>query len=140
VGDGAAILQIGSLKSEYASAEQVEVVFSLLNSTDKPIEYLPWGTALEADLTADVFVIEFEGAELPYVGPIVKRREPVKEDHDILQPGESREVVVNVGRSYDMATPGAYRISWRGDGALAFQLRALPLSTPESIEILKLSE
>ena len=135
--EAAAILKLGSLKKEYSPAEQVDVVFSLQNNSDKPIEYLPWGTALEADLTGDVFAIEFNGAELPYVGPVVKRREPVKEDNDILQPGENREVVVNLARSYDMSSPGSYTIKWRDDGALAYQLRELTLAVPESVEIIR---
>jgi len=121
-------------------AEQVDVVFSLYNNSDKPLEYLPWGTPLEANLTRDVFAIELNGDVLPYVGPVVKRRPPVKEDHDILQPGENREVVVNVASYYDMTAAGSYIINWRDDGALAYQFRDVALAAPGSVEILRNSQ
>ena len=89
----------------------VEILFYLSNNTDQPIEILPWATPLERPLTADVFVVTYNGETLPYVGRVVKRAAPSASDYITLQPGEKIESVVNLSQSYDMRSTGEYQIT-----------------------------
>jgi len=92
-------------------AEQpLEVLFYLSNGTDTSVEVLPWGTPLEQDLTADVFVVSKEGDAMPYGGRIVKRPPPGPDDYLTLAAGEKRETVVNLSDAYESSASGEYTV------------------------------
>ena len=93
------------------SDQAVEVLFYLANNTEEPIEILPWATPLERPLTADVFVVTFNGEAMPYVGRVVKRAAPTAADYITLQAGDKIEAVVNVSQGYDMRGVGDYQIT-----------------------------
>jgi len=111
-------LQVGlrSVPDVIQPGERVEILFYLENTSDAPIRILPWNTPLEGELTADIFDISIDGEPVLYQGIMIKRAAPTDADYTTFEPGERREVVVDLAESYPMSAPGSYRISLRTYG------------------------
>lgn len=101
------------IKQSFQIGETVVVRYRLLNSTDRSIRLLPWGTPLEAPLTADNFQIEFNGEVIPYTGIMVKRSAPAAADYLNFSAGKSMTSDVELTPSYDMRASGEYTIQLR---------------------------
>jgi len=93
--------------------EELLILFAIENTGAEPLQFLPWGTAFEKILSADLFAITFNDTELAYLGRKVKRREPVAADYMSLAPGERVENTVNLSLAYDVSAPGRYQIVHR---------------------------
>lgn len=111
-------LQTGlrSVAGVVSADERAEVLFFLENTGAQPIRILPWNTPLEGELTADIFDITIDGESLLYQGIMVKRAAPTDDDYMTLDPGERREVVIDLAESYPMAAQGSYRVRLRTFG------------------------
>ena len=108
-------LQTGlrSVKDVINTEEKAEVLFYLENIGEQSIRFLPWNTALEQELTADLFDISIDGVSLRYQGIMIKRAAPVESDYTTLDAGERREVVVDLSSAYDMTGTGSYLVRLR---------------------------
>lgn len=111
-------LQVGlqSVADVIQPEERAEILFYLENTSEQPIRILPWNTPLEGELTADIFDISVNGESLLYQGIMIKRAAPTDADYTTFDPGERREVVVDLAESYPMSVPGSYSIRLRTYG------------------------
>lgn len=92
----------------------VALRFRLTNRTDGPLWVLRWNTPVEG-WRGTIFTLTFQGAELPYHGPLLKRGDPGREEYVEIPPGESVNVSVDLAEVYDVKQPGEYRVQVTGD-------------------------
>ncbi|MEM7258034.1 MAG: hypothetical protein AAF404_11665 [Pseudomonadota bacterium] len=105
-------LQVGIQATDNKSAitEPVALRYFINNTTDKKVTLLPWGTPLEAPLTADVFDVTRNGQVLPYIGIMVKRIPPTQADYIDIEAGHSIDAQVLLSDAYDMSAHGDYEV------------------------------
>jgi hypothetical protein len=92
----------------------VALRFRLINRTDAPLWVLRWNTPIEG-WRGTIFTVSFQGSELPYQGPMLKRGDPGREEYVEIPPGESVNVSVDLAEVYDVKQPGEYRVQVTGD-------------------------
>ncbi len=97
----------------YLPYEPLTVQVSLSNEGNLPVRMLPWETPL-AGLFSNALRVTHDGQEVAYLGPMVRRREPLPQDYIILAPGEHRTVSLDLAQAYAVDQPGRYEVSWRG--------------------------
>lgn len=114
----------------------MQLVFTVENLTDDAIVILPWGTPMEAVLSADVFDVEHQGDKLPYQGRMIKRSAPTESDYLTVPSGENLDFTVNLSQAYDTRTAGVYTVQLKTrDGLYRFDSQEAPVSTaPLTIE------
>jgi peptidyl-Lys metalloendopeptidase len=92
----------------------VALRFRLINRTDAPLWVLRWNTPIEG-WRGTIFTVTFQGADLPYRGPMLKRGDPGREEYVEIPPGESVNVSVDLAEVYDVKQPGEYQVKVTGD-------------------------
>ena len=87
----------------------------LLNNSDEEIVFLPWGTALESNISGpayDVFELSSSGKKgLNYLGPMIKRLPPQDSDYISLKPGESVTNSQDISKAYKFCSNKVYSIT-----------------------------
>ncbi len=96
--------------------DQIWATVRYTNVSDSQVALLKRETALGGGMTEDLFSIEFEGRELHYTGPHVKRLAPIASDYVYLAPGQSASEKIDLLRSYPINYKGDYAISLRDSG------------------------
>ncbi len=87
--------------------------FQLINRLEKPVAMLRWNTPFEG-WRGTILSVSFQGQELPYQGPMVKRGDPVAGDYMTLRAGESQIIGLDISQGYDMSKPGLYTVKVTG--------------------------
>jgi len=90
----------------------VNTRFTLTNTSSEGLFVLKWFTPLEG-LAGDIFQIERDGAELPYVGKLVKRGAPTSDDYVWIDAGGSISAEVDLAEGYDFSQAGEYTVQFR---------------------------
>lgn len=101
-----------SLDTRDLSMEGAWLDFTLTNETDTALFILKYQTPLE-DAENDLFTVEVDGKEVPYMGPMVLRAGPMKEDWVRIDVGETLSGSVDLSKIYDMQHSGTYQIRYR---------------------------
>jgi hypothetical protein len=102
------------------------VRFTLVNRTDAPLWVLRWNTPLEG-WKGTIFELTSGGAEIPYMGPMLKQGDPGREDYVEIAAGGKAEATVDLSLVYDIGKPGTYRL--RVEGGLQ-DMTADPAAVP----------
>ncbi|MEW6367665.1 MAG: M35 family metallo-endopeptidase [Acidobacteriota bacterium] len=96
----------------YAPTEPITVRFSLENRSAESIWVLRWQMPSD-EIDANIFEITRNGEAVQYVGPLVKRAEPIAEDYVEIRAGQAFEVAFDPSAVYDMTAQGQYSIRYR---------------------------
>lgn len=108
--DNVLLVSLESASTILKPDENAVLIFSVENATADLVALLPWGTPLEAVLSADMFDVTFENELLAYRGRLVKRLAPKPSDYIHLSAGEKKQVSVNLSQGYDTRTAGVYSV------------------------------
>ncbi|WP_375773566.1 protease [Archangium gephyra] len=103
-----------SVPPSVRAGEPVELRFQLTNRTAQPLYVLKWRTPLEGLMGKD-FEVTRDGAEVPFLGRMVKRGNPPADAYVTLAPGASVDAKVDLSQAYEMKQPGRYRIAFQGE-------------------------
>lgn len=104
------VISLAAVEPVVAADDSVEILFSIENFTEENFRVLPWGTPLEAVLSADIFDVVYADEALPYRGRVVKRAPPGEADYLDIAAGDKKEVTVNLSQAYDTRTAGSYQV------------------------------
>lgn len=108
--DARVVVSLAAVQPQVIADDSVELIFSIENFTEKNFRVLPWGTPLEAVLSADIFDVITGNEILPYRGRVIKRAPPGEADYVDLAAGEKKQVTVNLSQAYDTRIAGTYQI------------------------------
>ena len=94
---------------------KVIVTVSLVNGSTKPV-YVPKAVFEDDELFARTFDVTdaASGAEVDYIGPMVKRAAYTKEDYLPVKPGEKRSNSIDITRSFDFKPGRSYKVAYSG--------------------------
>jgi hypothetical protein len=93
--------------------QQVMVSFELRNGSTEAVWVLKWYTPLEG-LKGRILRVRRDGTEIPYVGPMIKRGAPGREDYVLIPPSGRASSQFELSRFYDLSAPGDYRVEFVG--------------------------
>jgi hypothetical protein len=96
----------------YVLCAPVDVVFTIFNQGDSSVYLLTWYTPLEG-VFGNIFQVTYMEQELPYLGPMVMRGDPLPDQYVLLEPGGSETVNINLSDVYDFSRPGDYTIEYK---------------------------
>ena len=87
--------------------------FQLTNRMEQPLWLLRWNTPFEG-WRGTILAVSYQGQDLRYQGPMVKRGDPVAGDYLRLRAGESQIIGLDLSQGYDMSKPGLYTVKVTG--------------------------
>ncbi len=85
--------------------------FALVNRSDRTVYIFRRYTPLEG-LLGDIFRVARNGEALDYVGSVVRRRAPTREDYVAIEPGDSLSAEVEISQVYDFSKSGEYKVAF----------------------------
>lgn len=91
----------------------VALRFRLVNRTDGPLWVLRWNTPIEG-WRGTIFTVSFQGIDLPYQGPMLKRGDPGRQEYVEITPRDSLNVSLDLSEAYDVKQPGRYQVKVTG--------------------------
>jgi hypothetical protein len=91
----------------------VALRFRLVNRTKGPLWVLRWNTPVEG-WRGTIFTVSFQGTDLPYRGPRLKRGNPGREEYVEITPQDSLNVSLDLAEAYDVKRPGRYQVKVTG--------------------------
>jgi hypothetical protein len=112
--------------------------FQLTNRRDRPVWVLSWNTVFEG-WRGTILSVSFQGKELPYQGPMLKRGDPGVQDYLRLRAGESQIAGLDLSQAYDMSKPGLYTVKVTGDLQDVIQDDTQPPRTRDHFQPVKLT-
>jgi hypothetical protein len=112
--------------------------FQLVNRMPEALWMLRWNTPFEG-WRGTILSVSFQGRELPYGGPMVKRGDPVAGDYMRLRASESQIVGMDLSQVYDMSKPGLYTVKAVGDLQDVIQDGTQPPRPRDRFQRIKLS-
>ena len=98
-----------------ASGGKVVVRLTLENAGAKPV-YVPKAVYQDDEIFRREFAIKdvATGAEVDYIGPMVKRGPFTKDDFMAVKPGKKHSHSIDITRSYDFKPQHTYQLSYAG--------------------------
>lgn len=90
----------------------VSLIFTLKNNSAEPVKVLKWGTPFEGEFTRDTFTIIHNGERAPYIGKLVKRLPPQKEDFIEIPANSELSEIVYLEDGYKIYAPGFYTVQY----------------------------
>lgn len=87
--------------------------WELRNESAFAVSVLSWQTPLEG-FRGPLFEVTRDGAEVAYLGPVVKRGDPGAGDYVRVPGGGAVSREVELAEAYELAAPGRYRIAFPG--------------------------
>lgn len=98
-----------------AGAGKVVVTLTVDNAGSKPV-FVPKAVFADDELFRREFAITdaASGAEVDYIGPMVKRGPFTKDDFMAVKPGQKHANSIDITRSYDFKPKHTYRLSYTG--------------------------
>lgn len=90
------------------------MIVKITNYSTDEIEVLKWNTPLEQQLNANIFNISLDGKNIKYLGRILKRAKPSRDDYTTFAAGESRNITLSLPQYYNMSKAGLYKINYKG--------------------------
>ena len=106
-----ATVRLATDRTSFAPGEPVIVHVTLSNPGAHRVALLRWRTPLDG-VSAPLFTVTRDGAEVPYRGRMVKRPEPTDADYVTLEPGASVTSDVDHAKLHDLAAPGHYVVTY----------------------------
>lgn len=109
--------QAGDLTSELAmltprasAQEPVNIRYTLRNPGETPVRVLKIGTPLEGEFNSKMFRVEANGAEVPYIGRLVKRTPPTESDYLVIEPHAEATATLDLSKGYALSAIGRYNV------------------------------
>ena len=98
-----------------AKAGKVVVTLTAENGSGKPV-FLPKAVYEDDEIFRREFQIKdmATGAEVDYIGPMVKRGPFTKDDFVAVKPGKKHSNSIDITRSYDFKPKRTYQLSYQG--------------------------
>jgi hypothetical protein len=91
--------------------EEINLKFTLTNTSKTPMYVLKWYTPLEG-IAGEIFKITRDGQAVPYEGILASRGFPNSDSYAFINAGESVSAVVDLGTSFDLSKAGTYQIGF----------------------------
>lgn len=104
---------IASTQPVYTVGSPITLIVNLNNHTSEPMAILPWGTPLEAQFNSDMFEISKNDKTLPYMGRMIKRRQPEEKDYIKITPEKNLSATIDLSQAYAIQAPGQYTIQMK---------------------------
>ena len=101
------------LPAAVRAGEPVPLQFELINRGKSVLHVLNWNTPLEGWF-GRFLRVTFDGLEIPYQGPQVKRGLPEAGDYVAVGAGRSVRATLDLTQAYAMTAAGSYRIAFDG--------------------------
>lgn len=95
------------------ATDELLLNLSLTNTTETDLLFLGYQTPQEG-FENDLFVVERNGKRIEYIGKLVFRTPPTRDDWIRLEPGETLSMVFDLATAYDITEPGVYTVRYRG--------------------------
>ena len=110
---------------------KVIVTVSLVNGSANAV-YVPKAVFEDDELFARTFDVRdaASGAEVDYIGPMVKRGPYTKDDFVAVKPGDKRSNSIDITRSFDFRPGRSYKVAY--SGAYLHDLARLDAGTTSS--------
>ncbi len=98
-----------------AKAGKVVVTLTAENGSGKPV-FVPKAVYEDDEIFRREFQIKdmATGAEVDYIGPMVKRGPFTKDDFVAVKPGKKHSNSIDITRSYDFKPKRTYQLSYQG--------------------------
>ena len=126
-------VNIEPMLSEYSSNDKLEIKVSYTNTSDQPVSFLIWHTALEGMVSHDFLDITFDGRSLSYIGIHAKRLPPKDSDYISLNAKQTVEAIVDIEGAYPIEEKGEYFISYKTN---ELAVESFKKQTPVSLVLL----
>lgn len=98
------------------TTDSVTLSFTVVNHTDKMQRFCKWETPFEPFLGKYMEIIDDQGNEAQFTGPMAKRVMPPPEESYIqVPPHDSVSTVLNLAKNYSIK-PGKYSVKYTGGG------------------------
>lgn len=114
----------------YPMGAEITLTFTVSNPHAKKVKFCRYHTPIEGIKNNILEVIHPNGETIRYMGPMVKRREPTKEDHMKVKGGQSVMATFILNQTYPINDPGTYSIQFKGA-----EVNQLPDSNVLKIEL-----
>jgi len=112
---------------------KIAVTVTIMNGTTAPV-YVPKAVFEEKELFGRVFDVKTkDGAEVQYIGPMVKRGPYTRDDYVLVPPGGKRSNTIDITRSYEFKKgTNQYTVTYSGGylGDLEKLDAVIPASIP----------
>jgi hypothetical protein len=118
-----------SVAGSIDSGNPVLVGLELHNTTGQAIEVLQYFTPFEG-IMGPIFQLSYQGENLDYLGPMVKRMPPGDQDWLMLPSGESLKAEVDITLSWDLSRAGEYRVVLSNDISYRTPAQSEPVLLP----------
>ncbi len=112
-------VQLQGTQAHFGLADDVTVSVTFSNAGSQPVAITRWFVPGD-EFDEPLFEVTRNGAQVEYMGPIVKRAAPTDDDLVWLQPGEQLTVPVELSGTYDMSAGGEYAVRYRTASAQLF--------------------
>lgn len=106
-----ATVRLTADRTTFAAGAPVLVHVTIANPGRQRVMLLRWRTPLDG-VTAPLFAVTRDGADVPYAGRMAKRPEPTDADYVTLEPGASVTTDVDLAKLYALETPGRYTVAY----------------------------
>jgi peptidyl-Lys metalloendopeptidase len=106
-----AVVNLNADQAAFGGGENVILHASVTNPHAKTIQVLKWYIPADG-LEAPLLRVTRDGAPVPYIGPVFKRRAPTEEDYAVLQPGETVSGSLDLAAYYDLSASGNYTVTF----------------------------
>ena len=126
-------VNIEPMLPEYSSNDKLEIKVSYTNTSDQPVSFLIWHTALEGMVSHDFLDITFDGRSLSYIGIHAKRLPPKDSDYISLNAKQTVEAIVDIEGAYPIEEKGEYFISYKTN---ELAVESFKKQTPVSLVLL----
>ena len=104
--------EIEAMSPFLKSTQNVEIMFSMTNTADRPVSVLRWNTPFDG-IEGDLFEVARNGELVPYLGREYKRGLPSHKDFMVIAPGETVSTMVELSSNYEMNYGGEYVVRFR---------------------------
>jgi hypothetical protein len=98
-------------RESFDKNEAVTLHVIITNSGRRAIRLLKWFTPLES-VDRSLFTVLRDGETVAYMGRLVKRAAPTREDYITLPAGGSLNCDINISEYYDLTVPGRYELTY----------------------------
>src|SRR5262249_37343992 len=78
--------ELTMLSARAGAKDRVNIRSRGRNAGSEPLRVLKMGTPLEGQFNAPYFVVQTNGADVAYIGRLVKRRPPTEDDYIVVAP------------------------------------------------------
>lgn len=104
--------------------EPVELKFTVVNPADTAQHFLKWSTPFEPLVSKYLDIVDSEGTQVSYRGPMAKRAMPPSADNYLkINPKDSLVATIDLLEGYAITRPSTYTIVYVAQGMSGISVR-----------------